>query len=403
MTFIKRYLIFIAYAGFIAVAISGGALNVAWLFIQNEFELPLSAVGLLLSLPAIARLIISFYSGRLITRFGVGYVLLIGSLLVVIGMIGFAFTPTWNFLVFASIVMGIGNSGIINGLNTFVASNYASSRMNWLHASFGLGATLGPILISLIVLDLNLSWRVGYGVMALLTAMFALVILMSLKYWLLPTVDRKEKPKATSPTTEMGPSSSGVVVWLGVALMVVSAGIETTTGQLSNNLFVDGRGYDPRIVATWISVYWFSFTLGRFLSGVIIDRIDHNRFLRLTILISIVGASLIWLKPSPELSFFGLAVIGFAMAPLAPTIMGDTPRRVGINRAPNMIGYQSTGAGLGIAILPSLAGVLADVIDLEVIGFFLVVLTIVMFIFHEVMIFQEAMDERVEHGIDQTS
>ncbi len=385
----KQYLIFIAYMGFIAVAISGGALNVAWLYIQNEFELPLSSIGILLAFPAIARLIVSFYSGVLIKRFGVGNVLFGGSLLTFLGMIGFVLTPSWALLVVASIIIGLGNSGLINGLNTFVASNYASSRMNWLHASFGLGATMGPILITIVVLDLNLSWRAGYVVIAGVTVGFGSLILLTLKHWSLPSSDRSEKSKNTPLSTSNEGGGKMLIVWLGILIMVLSAGIETSTGQLSNSLFVDGRGYDPRMVATWISLYWLSFTMGRFITGLVIDRIDHNLFLRVSMVFAIMGASLIWLNPSPTLSFAGLALMGFAMAPIAPTIMGDTPRRVGIERAPNMIGYQSTGAGIGIAFFPALAGILAEYISLEMIGLFLIVLTVAMFIVHELLNYEE--------------
>lgn len=391
---VKKYLIYIAYAGFIAVAVSAGALNVAWLYIQEEFKLPLSSIGILLALPAVGRLLVSFYSGRLIKQFGVSQFLLGGSMLAIVGMLGFAFTPSWALLVVASMVMDLGGSVLINGLNIFVASNYASSRMNWLHASFGLGATIGPILITVLVLDLGLTWRAGYVVMAGVVAMFGGLMLITFKHWQLPSseVEAKSKNGKTKNETQAVSNVSIFkmpIVWFGVAIMALSAGIETSTGQLSNSLFVDGRGYDPRMVATWISLYWLSFTMGRFITGLVIDRIDHNLFLRVSMIFAIMGASLVWLNPSPALNFAGLALMGFAMAPIAPTIMGDTPRRVGIERAPNMIGYQSTGAGIGIAFFPALAGVLAEYISLEMIGLFLIVLTVTMFIVHELLNYQE--------------
>lgn len=385
-----KSLIFVAYYGFICVAISGGALNVAWLYIQADFGLPLSALGILLMFPAVVRLVLSFYAGRLIKWMGVGRFLLTGSLLAMAGMVGFMLTPSWGLLVIAGMVMGIGNSALINGLNIFVASNYASSRMNWLHASFGLGATVGPILITLVALDLDLSWRAGYGVMAVMMLALSGLFLSSLPRWRLPTA----VPNST--VQPVGTKIMSPVIWLGIAVMFLSAGIETTTGQLSNSLFVDGRGYDARMVASWISLYWLSFTAGRFITGTVIDRINHNLFLRVSMFFAIVGASLIWLNPAPALNFVGLAIIGFAMAPIAPTVMGDTPRRVGVDSAPNVIGYQNTGAGFGIAFFPSLAGVLGEWIALEVIGLFLIVLTMTMFVLHELLNYQEKQVERSE-------
>lgn len=396
MSNIHKYLIFIAYAGFIVVAISGGALNIAWLYIQGEFELRLSDIGVLLAFPSFVRLFVSFYSGRIIKWLGVGKLLLTSCVLVTLGMLGYVFAPTWTLLVIAAMVLGFGNSGLINGLNIFVASNYASSRMNWLHASFGFGSTIGPILITVIVLDLGLSWRVGYVVMALMVMVLGLLVLMTWREWHMPTIDSSEKVKPLQTKRVI----QSPVVWAGIGIMALSAGIETSTGQLSNSLFVDGRGFDPRTVATWISLYWMSFTAGRFMTGMVIDRINHNLFLRVAMFFAIIGSSLIWLNPSPILNFVGLVIMGFAMAPIAPTVVGDTPRRVGVNRAPNIIGYQSTGAGIGIAFFPALAGILADVISIELIGLFLIVLTMSQFIVHELLNHQENLDKQIEGNND---
>lgn len=389
MTNPQKYLIYIAYAGFIATAMVSGALNVAWLQIQGEFGLPLSAIGILLTLPVILSLGISFYSGQLIAWLGMGRFLLVGSVLSAIGLVGIALSPLWTMLVIFQMVMGAGNSVLINGLNIFVASNYASSRMNWLHASFGLGATMGPILITIVALDMGMTWRVGYVVMAVVMGAFVMMLLLTLKHWLLPSSERDEKLKNDAESAPMKSVFSLPVVWFGIGIMFLSAGVETSTGQLSNSLFVDGRGYDPRMIGTWLSLYWFSYTVGRFITGMVIDRVSHNLFLRVSMLGTIIGTTLMWLDLSLVANFVGLVVIGLTMAPVAPTVMGDTPQRVGVLRSPNVIGYQNVGAGLGIAFFPSMAGIFGELVSLEVIPLMLVMIAIVMFVVHELLNFQE--------------
>jgi fucose permease len=241
-------------------------------------------------------------------------------------------------------------------------------------------------------LDLGLSWRVGYVVMATLILVLGFLVILTRHDWHLPISAPIEKSK---PMQTKGVFQSPVV-WLGIGIIFLSAGIEVTTGQLSNSLFVDGRGFDPRTVATWISLYWLSFTVGRLVTGIVIDRVSHNLFLRVSMFFAVIGATLIWLNPNPMLNFAGLAIIGFAMAPIAPTIIGDTPRRVGVDRAPNIIGYQGMGAGLGIAFFPSLAGILGEIISLEIIGLFLIVVMIIMFVVHELLNHQENMEKTYE-------
>lgn len=393
---LKQTLLFISYAGFVIVAIAAGALNIAWLYIQKDFGLPLSAIGALLTFPVMMHLTISINAGRLIQRLGMGKYLLMGCLFEMLGMLGYALTPSWELMVVSAMVMALGMATLNTGFNVFVASNYASSRMNWLHASFGLGATMGPLLISFVVLDLGSTWRLGYAVIAVFMLSLGIVLLITNRHWQLPkeAPDDQSKPK-TSQNLFRSP-----IVWFGIGIMFLSAGVETTTGQLSNSLFVNGRGYDPRMVASWISLYWLSYTIGRFVTGMVIDRVNHNQFLRVSMLVTIIGTVLIWLNPSPDFNLIGLMIIGFAQAPIAPTLMGDTPRRSGVGQAPYIIGYQNTGAGLGIAFFPSLAGILAEWISLEIIGLFLMIVTTSMFIVHELLNYLETHDELIESGHD---
>ena len=87
---------------------------------------------------------------------------------------------------------------------------------------------------------------------------------------------------------------------------------------------------------------------------------------------------------SDALSFMGLVLIGFALAPIFPLLITATPKRLG-KHATNAIGLQIGAAGLSLAILPALAGVLATAINLEIIGPYLIVATLLAFISFQIL------------------
>jgi fucose permease len=149
-----------------------------------------------------------------------------------------------------------------------------------------------------------------------------------------------------------------LVVWLGIGVSFFSAGAEIGTGQLTNNLFVEGRGLDPKSVGTWISLYWLSFTIGRLVTGAIIDRSAG----------------------SGHRGDFNL------VEPHAHSEL-DRPAVDGIR----IIGWGSSSrrAGLGSALLPALAGVLSGFMGLEVIGVFLVIIGAITCTLHEFLIYRE--------------
>jgi fucose permease len=84
--------------------------------------------------------------------------------------------------------------------------------------------------------------------------------------------------------------------------------------------------------------------------------------------------------------FLGLALIGFSLAPLFPLLISHTPKRLGAAHAPNAIGFQVAAAGLGLSLVPGLAGVLAESLGLEIIGPFLLLASIATFLLHEVIV-----------------
>jgi MFS family permease len=135
-------LVGIAYLSFIALGLPSGALGVAWPTIRSSFALSLDAIGALLIASTIGYLLASFSSGHLISLIGIGPFLMFSSFLSGLGLLGYALTPTWWMMVAFGLLSGAGGGSLDAGLNTYFAANHGPSLMNWLHACFGIGATI---------------------------------------------------------------------------------------------------------------------------------------------------------------------------------------------------------------------------------------------------------------------
>jgi fucose permease len=377
----------IAFLSFIIIGIPGGALGVAWIHIQGTFGLGLDALGLLLTAGTTGRLVTAFISGRLLTALGAGRYLLLGSLVASIGLLGYALAPVWPMLLAAGFIFGLGVGVIDAGLNTFIAPRYSASRMNWLHACFGLGLTFGPALITLIVVDLAQSWRWAYAVLSALHGGLTIAFVLTLPFW------ETRRDRSLSDTDDVQVPISATLrltmMWLSLALFFFYGGAEIGTGQLLNNLLVEARAVEPRLAAFWVSLYWGSFTFGRMLIGIFVDRLGPRTLLRFSLLGTGIGAVLIWWNPVLEVSFAGILVMGVSLAAVFPTLVAVTPDRVGVDHTPNAIGFQIGVAGLGAALLVGLAGVLAERLGTESISGFLVVVTWLTSLLHEIILRRE--------------
>jgi fucose permease len=378
--------IILAYAGFVALGLSLGMLGVAWPFIRDTFGLSLDAVGILLLAGTAGQVLASSLSGRLIVRLETGWLLVLSSIGMGLGLIGQAVAPGWWIMIALAAVAGIGSGLIDSGLNIYVAQHHSGRVMNWLHACFGLGATMGPLLMTA-VLSQDLSWRVGFGVAAGIQVVIGICFLLTVKQWRTIAVE--------SETAEVsGKETNGrlLLLWLSITLFFLYAGVEVTAGQWSFTLYTEARGVGLATAGTWVGIYWGSLTLGRLLFGFVVNYIGATTTLRACMIGVILGA-IGFMIPINTISFAGLALIGFAQAPIFPLLVSETPKRLGPALATRAIGYQVAAAGLGIATLPGLAGVIAENWGLEKIGLFVWIASLSLLALHELILYRSRLSK----------
>jgi len=375
-------LLAIGCLSFIAIGMQGGALGVAWLQMQDTFGRSLESLGILLLATTVGGFFASFWSGRIVAVTGVGWYCLIGALLSLIGLVAISLTPTWVGLVISTLIVGLGRGAIDTGVNTFVAQNYSTTSMNWLHATFGIGSFLGPLLVIFLVITLPLTWQVSYAALATFQLVITALFGVTRKNW---DLDYRSQPRGVGEMRSPSAKESLKLgmVWLCIGLFAIHTGLEVSAGQLTNNLFVESRGIDPGLSGLWIGFFWGFITLGRVVFGGLSDRIGIAPVLRVCTLGTVVGTLLLWWNPANTVSYLGLALMGLTLAPVFPSSVSRTPRLVGIWHSPNVIGFQGAGAALGVAILPSLTGVLGDRIGFEVIPICMTLMALAQVLVHE--------------------
>jgi fucose permease len=369
----RALLLGIAFLGFVSLGLPDGLLGVGWPSIRATFNQPLDALGALLMTFTPGYLLSSFGSGRILAQISVGALLALSCLATAASLLGSALAPSWWAMVALGGVLGLGAGAIDAGLNTYIATHHGARTLNWLHAFFGVGATLGPLVMTGVLND-GLSWRWGYALVGIAQLLLALCFGLTRGWWAAPASGH-----GASALAEPGPASSRSTLrlplaWLGIALFFFYAGVEVAVGQWTFSLFTEARGLPAATAGLWVSVYWGSLTAGRFLFGYLVGVAPRAALLRACLVAVAVGAALIWLRISPTLGFLGLALAGLSLAPIFPSLIATTPARLGAAHTANAVGFQIAAAALGAALVPAAIGVLAGRLGLEVLGPSLVIL-----------------------------
>ena len=382
----RNQLLVISYLAFTALGFPLGVLNIAWEYMQTTFGVRLDYIGILLTVATAGRLFTSFISGRVIARVGLGTFLTVGSTAIGLGLLGYALSPYWETLLLAAVIASMGSGMLDAGLNTFVSANYSVSRLNWLHAAFGVGLTIGPQLVTLLVIRMGAAWQYAYLIVVIPHTALAITFLITRRWWTFTTSTSEEGQSSGASIAE---TLRMPVVLISLLLFFIYGGVEIGAGQLTSPLFTRSRGIDVETASTWISFYWLALTIGRIFIGTVADRLGNTLLLRICMFGMVVGTIMLAIKGSPVLNFAGLALIGFAIAPMFPVLIAETPRRVGLRHVANTIGFQIGFAGIGAALLTGFGGALTENFGMEIIGLFLVVNAVATAALHEIMLFRE--------------
>ena len=364
----KIGLVILAYVAFIALGMPDGLLGVAWPSIRTGFSIPLDAIGMLLTAAMAGYMTSSFLSGPVVTRIGVGRVLAASCVVTGVALFGYTIVPEWWMMVLLGVAAGLGAGAIDAGLNTYVAAHFSEGLMQWLHASWGIGITLGPIIMTMGLTAWN-SWYVGYRVVGGFQLALAACFVLTLAMWNQrgEFVGSEEPKRLTDYNTPMGETLRQPQVWLSISLFFMYVGAETALGTWVYTLLTESRGIAPTVAGFWAGSYWATFTVGRVLAGLFARHAGVDLLVTGGLAGALLGAVLLVWNPSEAVNLLAVALIGFSIAPIFPAMMSGTSQRVGAHFAANTIGMQMAATGLGIAVIPSLMGVFARQISLEVI------------------------------------
>jgi fucose permease len=376
-------LLAITLVAFVSLGLPDGVLGVAWPSIRRAFGLPPGQLGALLATAMVGYLLSSFCSGALVARFGVGRLLLWSSALMVANSLAYALAPAWSVMVAAGLLAGLGAGAIDAGINTFAAARFSPRLVSWLHASYGLGAMLGPVLMTSVVTS-GLGWRWGYAIIGFLLAAMSATFLMTSHLWDTPRAEPGAPAPEREPPTRLLDTLAHPRARLNIALFFVYTGLEVSAAQWTYSLFSEARRVDPSVAGTWVAVYWAGLTVGRILCGSLVTRLTADALLRTGTTGALGGTLVIWWDPVLGSGLLGLAVLGFALAPIYPTLIAETPRCLGPSHAASAIGFQVAAAYLGTAAIPGLAGLLAGRAGLWVIGPCLVATAAALLLLHEI-------------------
>jgi fucose permease len=166
-------------------------------------------------------------------------------------------------------------------------------------------------------------------------------------------------------------------------LFFVYGGLESTAGQLLYTLLTESRGVGATAAGVTVGGYWAALTVGRIVFGQVAAARGPRVVLRAGMVLAPVAAGLIAWDAADAVTLAAAGLLGFALAPVFPTLIAVTPDRVGRRYAGHAVGFQVAAASVGIATFPGAVALVARQGGLEVVCAYLLGGSVVLLLLHE--------------------
>jgi fucose permease len=377
---------------YLSVAVPGSTLGLLWPLMRLSWHQPLGLLGALLIIGVSATAAASVLTGRLMSRVRTGPIVAAGAAAIALALAAESAAPSVWVFAGGMVVFGVGFGALDTALNAHAAAYFGPRRINWMHASYGLGATGGPLLATGL-LAAGLGWRGTYGVQAAVQGVVAVLLALTWRAWDHPALTAPaadlaapDSPASDSPAPDRPapapsrPAARGaaLTVLIGAAFAAVECGIESGAGIWGYVFLTAGRGLSGPVAAGTVSAYWATMFVGRAVLGPVAERFGARRVLTGGVAGLVAGAALLTVPGPAAVPVAGLAVVGLAAAPIFPLLTLATAERTGGADSARAISLQVAASAGGNAALPAGLGLVIGALTASALGPALLLLSLLL-------------------------
>ncbi|HEX6479115.1 MAG TPA: MFS transporter [Ktedonobacteraceae bacterium] len=354
----RRLLFYTLLCAYICTGILSVLPGASLPLLAQHTRVPLDIAGFSFTLSAFGFTIGVLIAGGLTGRLNSKYLLIMGLALLSLGGIFMPWTPSFGVLIMAQFTKGIGFGFIDVSINTIATLAFADTlgeTLNNIHSSYGVGALVGPLLLSLALQFLNNAlWAYLVGVVI---GMITIILLAGQVAPALPQRIEKQQRQTSSVTPGIFRQS---LLWFMALQIALYVGAEIGFGNWIVTAVSKSAAITLVFAAPAATAFFVGLTLGRLLGAQVLRHkmLSENQLLFVSIFGgAISGVAVAAFTEQIVISFVASALVGLFYGPLFPGIMAIASRWfVHALGAVSSVMLVSTGAA-GM-ILPALMGVL---------------------------------------------
>ena len=348
-------LLILNYLCFIGLGMTNPLLGAAWPVMRLSLGQVEEALGPANMVMVLGTVIASLLSSRLIRRFGTSRVVTSAFVISVISVLGISFTGSYSLLCLLMVPLGLASGMVDSTINGFIARHYRAIHMNWLHCMWGLGATIGPVIMSAHLAGAS-GWAGGFRTVAYIQIGLILLLMFTQPMWKRASLAGAAGDEAHQSTNLLAALKLPGMAPAMLAMFCI-VGYESLVGVWASSYLADHKGFAPFIASLFSSLFFLGITVGRFITGIIALGVDSKKLIKYGSLGAVFSAVLLVLPLPRIFSLIALLLLGLTCAPLFPAMSHLTPEWFGRQNTQAALGLLMSLGFLGGALMPTVTSV----------------------------------------------
>lgn len=383
------FLLVIIYLIFISLGIPDPYISSCWPSICQSFEISSDMQGIIIIIISVFTILSSFFTAFLNKHLKIFGTIVLSIGLTVAGIFCMAYSSNFILLCLSCVPLGLGAGAIDATLNNYVAINYKAIHLNFLHAFWGVGTFISPLIIGSFLTETNNdSWRTAGLVLGIIQVCILIVTICTCPVWF--KMDKEFQRKTKDEKSNENEKSLGFFKTFklkGVLLAIIGffcyCAIEQTAYQWYATMLVLNLEVEDNLASNRLSLFFIGMVVGRFISGFVSLKIKDKNLIRIGEGILLVGLILLTFTFNIYIMPVAICLIGLGCAPIYPAIVHDTPNRFTPKYSASVMSVQIGCAYLSNVTISPLFGVLGENTTYLALPYVLIGLFIIMVLCNE--------------------
>ena len=325
----KIALLIVIYLIFISLGLPDSFIGSCWPTISEYFKISRDFQGIFSLIVSFFTIASSFLTIKL-TKYLKNYgVIAISIGLTISGLIIIGFSDNYYILLLAAIPLGFGGGAIDSILNSYVSLHYKAIHLNFLHAFWGIGAFISPLIIGSFIVDPR-GFKDAAFVLSIIQTTILIITLSTLVLWVkvdkIYNIDSRNTTNSENNKENIGFFNTfklrGVIFACITFFSYIA--IESLAYSWFTSLCVFGMNIDNDIASKYLSLFYIAISLGRVISGLLSIKIKDKNLIRIGEGILLIGIILLTFKFNFVFMPIALFIIGLGCGPIYPSIVHST-------------------------------------------------------------------------------